>query len=126
MPEETEGAIRAARFDAIAHSFSRRATARGFFTVRSATEAISPKPVPSEYWQPTQLLIHASSLATKAGASDLPPRSACTEGDEVINVEHWDWGGVGLVFVLLGGRYEGWVPVLAGIGVWVLVASILA
>lgn len=32
----------------------------------------------------------------------------------------------GLVFVLLGGRDEGWVPVLAGIGVWVLVASILA
>ncbi len=95
--------------------------------MRSATEAISPKPVPSEYWQPTQLLIHASSLATKAGASDLPPRSACTEGDEVdLYVEHWDWGGVGLVFVLLGGRYEGWVPVLAGIGVWVLVASILA
>ena len=32
----------------------------------------------------------------------------------------------GLVFVLLGGRDEGWVPVLAGIGVWVLVASIPA
>jgi len=38
--------------------------------VRSATEAISPKPVPSEYWQPTQLLIHASSLATKAGIDE--------------------------------------------------------
>ena len=38
--------------------------------MRSATGAISPKPVPSEYWQPTQLLIHASSLATKAGIDE--------------------------------------------------------
>jgi hypothetical protein len=31
----------------------------------------------------------------------------------------------GLVFVLLGGRDEGWLPLLAGVGVWVLMASIL-
>ena len=86
--------------------------------------------MPSEYWQPTQLLIHASSLATEAGIDEellIFRLNQRTEGDEVdLYVEHWDWGGVGLVFVLLGGRYEGWVPVLAGIGVWVLVASILA
>jgi hypothetical protein len=41
-PDETEGAIRDARFDAIAHSFSRSAAAGNFFTLKSATVAGRP------------------------------------------------------------------------------------